>query len=125
MKTPLLIASLFCTGLSAAGVKAAVEVEGAEMTINQVELGIVSVSDDAWKFGRYNGLNTQGPYLIGDIYTQDINEDGEYWNVSGTNLGLDSRYFRLESGTQGKSDFYFEFDQQPNYINNTGSARYC
>ena len=122
MKTPLLIATLLTSGLAAASVKAADEVEGVEPPINEVEFGIGSVSDDAWKFGRYNGLYQKGPYVIGDIYTQDINEDGEYWWVRGTNLGLESRYFRLESGTQGKTDFFFEFDQQPNYINNTGQT---
>lgn len=122
MKTPLLIATLLSTGLAATGVEAADEVEGAELPINQAELGIGYVSDDAWKFGRYNGLYQKGPYLIGDIYTQDVNENGEYWQVRGTNLGLESRYFRLESGTQGKTNFFFEFDQQPNYINNTGQT---
>ena len=122
MKTPLLIATLVSTGLAATGVEAADEVEGAEPPINEIEFGIGSVSDDSWKFGRYNGLYQKGPYFIGDINTQDINEDGEYWNVRGTNLGLESRYFRLESGTQGKTDFFFEFDQLPNYINNTGQT---
>jgi len=122
MKTPLLIATLLSTGLAATGVKAADEVEGAELPVNEVEFGIGSVSDDAWKFGRYNGLYQKGPYFIGDIYTQDINEHGEYWSVRGTNLGLESRYFRLESGTQGKTNFFFEFDQLPNYINNTGDT---
>ena len=124
MKTPLLIATLFSTVLAAAGVEAADDVEGAELPINEVELGLGFVSDDSWKFGRYNGLYREGTYLIGDIYTQDINEDAEYWWVRGTNLGLESRFFRLESGTQGKTDFFFEFSQQPNYINNTGSTPY-
>jgi MtrB/PioB family decaheme-associated outer membrane protein len=122
MKTPLLIATLLSTGLAVAGVEAADEVEGAELPISKIEAGIGYVSDDAWKFGRYNGLYREGPYIIGDIHTQDINEDGEYWSVRGNNLGLESRYFRLESGTQGKTDFFFEFDQQPNYINNTGKT---
>ncbi len=124
MKTPLLIATLFSTGLAVSAVKAADDVEGAEFPLNEVDFGIGYVSDDSWKFGRYNGLHEKGPYLIGDIYTQDINEDAEYWWVRGTNLGLESRYFRLESGTQGKTDFFFEFDQQPNYINNTGVTPY-
>ncbi len=124
MKTPLLIATLVSTGIAASSIKAADDVEGVEFLVNEAELGIGYVDDDSWKFGRYNGLYRQGTYIIGDIYTQDINEDGEYWWVRGTNLGLESRYFRLESGTQGKTDFFFEFDQQPNYINNTGATPY-
>ncbi len=124
MKTPLLIATLVSTGLAATGVEAADDVDGAELPINEIDFGVGYVSDDSWKFGRYNGLYQEGPLLIGDIYTQDINEDAEYWSVRGTNLGLESRYFRLESGTQGKTDFFFEFSQQPNYINNTGETPY-
>jgi MtrB/PioB family decaheme-associated outer membrane protein len=132
MKTPLLIATLLTTGFAAAVVEAADEVDGAELPINQIEFGIGSVNqhgfstvdEDLWKFGRYNGLYQQGPYFIGDINTRDINEDAEYWSVRGTNLGLESRFFRLESGTQGKTDFFFEFDQLPNYINNTGETPY-
>jgi len=124
MKTPLLIATLVSTGLVTTNVEATDDVEGAELPVNEMEIGIGYVSDDSWKFGRYNGLNEKGPYLIGDIHTQDINDDGEYWSVRGTNIGLESRFFRLESGTQGKTDFFFEFNQQPNYINNTGSTPY-
>ena len=124
MKTPLLIVTLLSAGIAGTSAKAADDVEGAELPINEIEIGLGYVSDDSWKFGRYNGLYQKGPFLIGDINTQEINEDGEYWWVRGTNLGLESRYFRLESGTQGKTDFFFEFDQLPNYINNTGETPY-
>ena len=124
MKTPLMIVTLLSAGIAGTSAKAADDVEGAELPINEIEIGLGYVSDDSWKFGRYNGLYQKGLFLIGDINTQEINEDGEYWWVRGTNLGLESRYFRLESGTQGKTDFFFEFDQLPNYINNTGETPY-
>jgi len=86
---------------------------------NRIELGIGYVSDDAYKFGRYNGLQTQGPYLIGDIKTRKFYEDGRFWSLRGTNLGLESRYLRLEGGTQGSYKLFLEYDELPNYKNNT------
>ena len=39
--------------------------------------------------------------------------------VHGTNLGLESRYLRLEGGVQGSYKFFLEYDELPNYKNNT------
>ena len=87
--------------------------------LNEIELGIGYVSDDAYKFGRYNGLQTQGPFVIGDIKAREFDEDGRFWSVRGTNLGLESRYLRLEGGVQGSHKFFLEYDELPNYKNNT------
>ena len=62
--------------------------------LNRMELGIGYVSDDAYKFGRYNGLQEEGPFLIGNIDVEEFYEDGRFWNIHATNLGLDSRYLR-------------------------------
>ena len=87
--------------------------------INEIELGLGYVSDDAYKFGRYNGLQTQGAFLVGDIKARSFDEDGRFWSVRGTNLGLESRYLRLEGGVQGSHKFFLEYDELPNYKNNT------
>jgi len=86
---------------------------------NEIELGIGYVSDDAFKFGRYNGMQTKGPFLIGNIDVEKFYEDGRFWSVHGTNLGLESRYLRLEGGSQGRYKFFLEYDELPNYKNNT------
>jgi len=86
------------------------------------ELGLGYVSDDAFLFGRYNGLQEQGPYLIGDIQDQGYSEDSRYWHARGTNLGLDSRYLRLEGGIQGSQQYYFEYDQLPNNRSDSAST---
>ena len=86
---------------------------------SNIELGIGYVADDAYFFGRYNGLQTEGAYLVGDIDAEGFNENGRFWRVRGTNLGLESRYLRLEGGKQGKHKFFLEWDEQPNYKNNT------
>ena len=87
--------------------------------LNRMELGIGYVSDDAYKFGRYNGLQEEGPFLIGNIDVEEFYEDGRFWNIHATNLGLDSRYLRLEGGVQGSYKFFLEYDELPNYKNNT------
>lgn len=90
-----------------------------EPMYSEIELGIGYVSDDAYKFGRYNGLQTEGWFVIGDIDTEKFSEDGRFWNMHGTNLGLESRYLRLEGGLQGSYKFFLEWNELPNYKNNT------
>jgi len=87
--------------------------------LNEMQLGIGYVSDDAYKFGRYNGMQTKGPFIIGDFKGRYYNEDGRFWSVRGTNLGLESRYLLLEGGVQGSYKFFLEYDELPNYKNNT------
>ena len=86
---------------------------------SNIELGIGYVADDAYFFGRYNGLQTEGAYLIGDIDAREFDDDGRFWSIRGTNLGLESRYLRLEGGKQGRHSFFLEWDELPNYRNNT------
>jgi MtrB/PioB family decaheme-associated outer membrane protein len=90
-----------------------------EPVYSDIELGIGYVADDAYFFGRYNGLQTEGPYVVGDIDARQFSEDGRYWSIRGTNLGLESRYLRLEGGKQGRHSFFLEWDELPNYMNNT------
>jgi MtrB/PioB family decaheme-associated outer membrane protein len=90
-----------------------------EPVYSEIELGIGYVTDDAYKFGRYNGLQTEGWFVIGDIDTEKFSEDGRFWSIHGTNLGLESRYLRLEGGRQGSYKFFLEWDELPNYKNNT------
>jgi MtrB/PioB family decaheme-associated outer membrane protein len=87
--------------------------------LNEIELGIGYVSDDAYKFGRYSGLQTKGAFAVGDIKARSFDEDGRFWSVRGTHLGLESRYLRLEGGVQGSHKFFLEYDELPNYKNNT------
>ena len=89
---------------------------------SNIELGVGYVADDAYFFGRYNGLQTKGPYLVGDIDAENFNDDGRFWSIRGTNLGLESRYLRMEGGKQGSHKFFLEWDELPNYRNNTGQT---
>jgi len=87
--------------------------------LNEMEIGIGYVSDDAYKFGRYNGMQEKGPFVIGDFKGRYFEEDGRFWSIRATNLGLESRYLRLEGGVQGSYKFFLEYDELPNYKNNT------
>jgi len=85
------------------------------------ELGAGYVGDDGYRFGRYNGLENDGPYTVGEITARGYRDDGAYWRARGTNLGLDSRYLRLEGGWQGQQRYFIEYDEIPN--NDSDSAR--
>ncbi len=126
-RTSPLIATLLTLGLVTDSLVAeerseTLVVVEAEPTINELELGIGHVSDDAYRFGRYNGLIDRGPYLIGNVKAKQYGESGDYWRLRATNLGLDSRYLRLESGVQGEQEYFIEYDQLPDYENDTGST---
>ena len=129
-RTSLLIACLTSFGLAASNGFAqedATDEPGivpealiSEPVYSDIELGVGYVTDDAYFFGRYNGLQTRGAYLVGDIDAEEFDEEGRFWSVRGTNLGLESRYLRLEGGKQGRHKFFLEWDELPNYMNNTG-----
>ena len=89
--------------------------ETAPAYFSTAELGIGYSSDDAYRFGRYNGLTDEGPYLLGDVDALAYMEDGRFWRARATNLGLDSRYLRLETGRRGQQQYFFEYDRLPNY----------
>jgi len=119
--TPLLIITVVSLGLSSAPLSARGDASGPD---SHVEIGTGYVSDDAYRFGRYNGLQNQGVYFLGDVKAQEYNEDGEFWRLRGTNLGLESRYIRLDAGVQGRQAYFFEYDQLPNNKNNTAKTPY-
>jgi MtrB/PioB family decaheme-associated outer membrane protein len=88
----------------------------------ELELGVGAVSDDAFKFGEYNGLNEEGAYLIGNarvIYRGQ--EDARYYDLNAHDLGLDTRSLSLEGGRQGHYDVFLNYDELPHFI--SGSAQ--
>jgi len=87
--------------------------------VSEIELGIGYVSDDAYKFGRYNGMQTDSVFLLGEIKVRQFFESGNFLSVRGTNLGLESRFLRVETGEQGLFKLFLQYDELPNYKNNT------
>ena len=87
--------------------------------LSEIELGLGYISDDAYRFGRYNGMQAQGAFVVGDIKIREFTEDGRFWSFRGTNPGLESRYLLLQGGVQGSHKFFLQYDELPNYNDNT------
>lgn len=89
---------------------------------SEIEAGVGFNTENSSKFGEYTGLNEDGPFGVGSIDIQQRapfnSESSQYWGISGTNLGLDSRALHLEYGRQGLYDLFLDYDQTPrNQIN--------
>lgn len=86
---------------------------------SEAEFGIGYVSDDAFRFGRYNGLEQQGLFGVFDFAINRRGaydgESAEYWSLTGSNLGLTSRQARFEYGHQGQYGFFVGYDQVPTF----------
>lgn len=87
-------------------------------------LGTGYVSNSSYKFGEYNSLNEKGVYLSGDLKALYRDEKGNYVDVKGENLGLDSSYFAVEGGRQGKYKVKLEVDQISRYALDTSRTPY-
>ena len=81
-----------------------------------VDAGVGNVSSGSAKFGEYNGLNTNGGYLIGDGAARFRGDGGYYWNINASDLGLKSRSLDAEGGRQGRYKLRFSYDQLPHFI---------
>ena len=76
-----------------------------------VEAGAGSVSEKSEEFGQYNGLHEKGGFLIGEGSLRSRGEDGAYWNLDASNLGLDTRAVDAEGGKQGGYKLRFKYDE--------------
>ncbi len=81
-------------------------------------------TNDAYKFGEYNSLNKKGVYLSGDLEALYRDEEGNYWDINAENLGLDSAYFSVEGGRQGRYKFELEVDDITRYALDTARTPY-
>src|SRR5574339_154489 len=68
---------------------------------NNVELGAVYTTDDAYKFGEYTGLTDEGAYALLNLFWGGKLGGRNAWSVAATNLGLDSRSVGARFGAQG------------------------
>ena len=90
-----------------------------------VDVGAGSVSDKSSKFGDYTGLNKKGGYFIGDGTARYRGEDGTYWNLNASNLGLTSRSLDAEGGQQGKYKLLLKYDELPHFITNSAQTPFA
>lgn len=82
---------------------------------NHISLGFHHVSDDSYRFGRFNGLQDEGTVgVLGLEYQKKpVHDSGDttYFGVSLKDLGLDTVSLNAEYGQQGNFDLAFEFDR--------------
>jgi len=95
---------------------------------NSVEFGLFYVSDDSFRFGRYTGLNEEGPGLVLDLdmYKRGAfdSDDAGYWSLQADDLGLDSRSAQFEIGVQGKYAVKVDYSQIPNFRSDSTQTIY-
>jgi len=89
-----------------------------------LDLGLGYVSEDSFKFGEYNGLNEKGGFLIGNATLRSRGENANYWNVDGSNLGLDTRSLGVGGGKKDKYKLNLQYDELPHYISDSVATPY-
>ena len=98
--------------------------ELAPIYASEIEIGIGYNSEDNYKFGKFNGLEDDGVFFIGNIdmrksrSADDTSQD--YWVLSGTNLGLDSRNVYGEFTRENLFSIYLDYDQRVNNLIDDG-----
>ena len=89
-----------------------------------VRLGLGYLTEDAARFGQYNGLKNTGAYAIGDLGV--VRRDaatGTWLRLDGRDLGFESRDLRFEHQRQGNWRYFIEYGKTPRfspYTVNTG-----
>jgi MtrB/PioB family decaheme-associated outer membrane protein len=100
----------------------------AELTerFNTVEVGLGWVSGDSFRFGRYNGMESEGLFAVLNVdYLRCGPYDGdsaEYLAFTASDLGLSSREAAFEYGRQGNFAVRVEYDQIPAFRSDTAST---
>jgi len=59
------------------------------------------VTDDAFRFGDYTGMDEKGGYLTGDVIANYVDERARYLRLDGFTLSPDFTHLFLETGRQG------------------------
>lgn len=105
---------------------AAITTVGAYAAESNIKFGLGYVDRDGPRFGQYSGLNEEGAYgLLGGRLIKRDDATGTWLNLSGRNLGLESRDLRFEHNRQGNWGYFIEYNEIPRfnpYTVNTGLA---
>ena len=85
-----------------------------------LRLGAAYTNDDNYMFGQYNGLYEDGATAIADLYWQAFTGGEDYWQVSMSDLGLDTREGRATWGRPDRLRIEAGFDSQKQVRNDSG-----
>ncbi len=105
-------------GLQARPAQSGWDADGA----NAVRLGLGYTSDDNYMFGQYNGLSQQGPSAIADLRWRDFHSGDNYWQVSLSDMGLDTREGKAIWGSADRLRITLGFDSQQQVRNDSGQT---
>ena len=88
---------------------------------SEIEVGVGHVSDGSYKFGDYGkGLQRKGEHLIGNVRMNTRGDNNaNYLEIVGRNLGLDSRSIMVKGGEQGNYGLSFEYDELAKLISDS------
>lgn len=89
-------------------------------TTNYIEAGVGWAKEDAWRYGNYTGIHERGAFPLLNFNLGSRAGDGLQWNVSGFDLGTDSRQAQASVGSQGLWGLRASFGEVTNHITNTG-----
>ena len=85
-----------------------------------MQLGLGYTTDDNYMFGQYNGLDKNEATLIGNLQWQDFRSGDSYWQVSLSDLGLDTREGEVNWGVPDRLNISMGFDSQQQVRNDSG-----
>jgi MtrB/PioB family decaheme-associated outer membrane protein len=107
------------------------EETGASLKVppNSVEIEVLNVSGDSYKFGEYTGLKESGAYVNGGFGIRGGDGYGDEngtrrWELWGTDLGLTSRSLGGSVGDQGRWNLGLTFDQLTHYTSDSYQTPY-
>lgn len=78
-----------------------------------IEAGVIQVTDDNYKFGRHNGLDEEGSYLLLNGAWQNILEDGRRIDINLKNGGQDNRQAHATYSRQGSYSISAAYEAIP------------
>jgi len=86
--------------------------------------GVGYVTNDSYKFGEYNGMQEEGFYFAAGINARYRDDEANYWDIQGENLGMDNGRLQIEGGKQGTYKLNFGVDEITRYQIDTARTPY-
>lgn len=85
-------------------------------------LGVDGLTSGDYRFGEYSGYYRSGAYADLDGTVRYLDKNGNFFDGSAGNLGLDSRWVTLAGGAQGLFEMHGLYRQIPQFLFDTGQS---